>query len=90
MQNGWSYIRNSNDFINKINNLKNILSNSILLTTDVVGLYPSISHESGLNAIKETLENKARKSVRTSDILKMLEFVLRWLAWLIQNCFFMD
>ena len=83
MQNGWSYIRDSNDIINKIKNLKNILSYSILLTADVAGLYPSISHESGLNAIKETLENRARKSVRTSDILKMLESVLRWLAWLI-------
>ena len=77
MQNGWSYIRDSNDFINKIKNLKNIPSNSILVTADVVGLYPSIPHESGLNAIKEALENRARKSVPTSDILKMLKFVLK-------------
>ena len=75
MQNGWSYIRDSNGFINKIKNLKNIPSNSILVTPDVVGLYPSIPHESGLNAIKEALENRAKKSVPTSDILKMLEFV---------------
>ena len=77
MQNGWSYIRDSNDFINKIKNLKNIPSNSILVTADVVGLYPSTPHESGLNAIKEALENRARKSVPVSDILKMLEFVLK-------------
>ena len=38
MQNGWSYIRDSNDLINKINNLKNIPSNSILVIADVVGL----------------------------------------------------
>ena len=77
MQNGWSYIKDSNDFINKIKNLKNIPSNSILVTADVVGLYPSTPHESGLNAIKEALENRARKSVPVSDILKMLEFVLK-------------
>ena len=77
MQNGWSYIRDSNDFINKIKNFKNIPSNSILVIADVVGLYPSISHESGLNAIKEAFENRARKSVPTSGILKVLEFVLK-------------
>ena len=38
MQNGWSYIRDSNDLINKIKNLKNIPSNSILVIADVVGL----------------------------------------------------
>ena len=75
MHNGWSYIRDSNDFINKIKNLKNIPSNSILVTADVVSLCSSIPHESGLNAIKETLENRARKSAPTSDILKILEFV---------------
>ena len=77
MQNGWSFIRDSNDFINKIKNVKNIPSNSILVTADVVDLYPSIPHESGLSAIKEALENRARKSVPTNDILKMLEFVLK-------------
>ena len=76
MQNGWSYIRDSNDFNNKIKNLENIRSNSILVTADIVGLYPSIPHESGLKAIKEVLENRARKSVPTSDKHKMLEFVL--------------
>ena len=76
MQNGWSYIRDSNDFNSKIKNLENIRSNSILVTADIVGLYLSIPHESGLKAIKEVLENRARKSVPTSDKHKMLEFVL--------------
>ena len=76
MQNGWSHIRDPTDFINKIKNLKNISSKSILATADV-GVDPSISHESGLNAIKEALENRKYKSVLTSDILKMLEFLLK-------------
>ena len=57
--------------------MKNIPSNSILVTAEVVGLYPSIPLESGLNATKEALENRERKSIPTSDILKMLEFVLK-------------
>ena len=77
MQNGCSYIRDSNDFISKIKNLTNVPSNSTLVTADAVGLYPSNPDESGLNAIKEALENRTRKSVPTSEILKMLEFVLQ-------------
>ena len=45
MQNGWSYMKNSDDFIMKIKHLKNIPDNAILMTADVVGLYPSIPHE---------------------------------------------
>ena len=69
MQNEWSYVRDSNVLINKIKNFKNIPSNSILVIADAVGLYPSIPHESGLNAITEALENEVRKSVLTSNAL---------------------
>ena len=57
MQNSCSYISDSNAFINKIKCLKNIPSNSILVTADVIVLYPSIPHKSGLNAINEALGN---------------------------------
>ena len=77
MQYGWSYIRDSNDFINKFKNLKNIPSNSILAAADVVGVDHRIPHELSLNAIKEALENREKKSVPTSYILKMLEFLLK-------------
>ena len=77
MQNESSYIRDSNDFISKTKNLKNIPSNLTLVTANVVSLYPSIPRESGLNANKEELENRERKSAPTSDIFKMLEFVLK-------------
>ena len=36
MQNGWSYIKGSNDFINKIKHLKNIADNALLATADAV------------------------------------------------------
>ena len=72
MQNEWSYIRDSIDFINKINILEYKLSNSMLVRAGVIGLYPSIFFESGLSANKEALENTAMKSFPTRDILKML------------------
>ena len=45
MQRGKSYIKDSGDFINKIKSLQNIPEGAILITVDVVGLYPSIPHE---------------------------------------------
>ena len=58
MQDGWSYTRDTNDFINTIKNLKKTQpGNSILVKADFVGLCPNIPHESSLNAIKEALEN---------------------------------
>ena len=56
MQKGWSYIKDSGDFIKKINNLDLIPENAILVTADVVGLYPSIPHEVGLRALREALK----------------------------------
>ena len=38
---GMSYIKDSNDFIHKIKELKDIPSNALLVTVDVVGLYHS-------------------------------------------------
>ena len=41
MQNGASYIKDSNDFKSKIKNI-DIPNDALLLTADVVGLYPNI------------------------------------------------
>ena len=53
MQKGWSYITDSGDFINKTKILSTIPDNAILITADVVGLYPSITHEAGLRGLRE-------------------------------------
>ena len=50
MREGMSYIKDSNDFMHKIWDLKDIPNNALLVTADVVGLYRSISHEAGLQA----------------------------------------
>ena len=48
----------------------------MLVTAYVVGLYPSISHSAGLNSLKKVLEGEVNKLIRTSELLKMTEFVL--------------
>ena len=77
MQNGWSYIKDSSNFIKKTKHLKNIPDNAILVTADVVGLHPSILHEERLRALKEVLDRREEKKISTGDLVKMVEFVLK-------------
>ena len=51
MQSGWSYIKDSGDFLKKIKNVGNIPENAILVTADVVGLYPNIPHSAALKLL---------------------------------------
>ena len=71
MQKVWSYIKDSGDFINKTKNLSTIPDNAILVTADVMGLYPSIPHEAGLGVFREALD-KQDKNVPPQKI---------WLRW---------
>ena len=53
-----------------------IPDNAILVTEDVVGLYPSIPHQAGLIALKEALDKSLSKKIPTDDLIRMAEFVL--------------
>ena len=50
--------------------------NAILVTADVVGLYPSIPHQADINTLKEALDKRPLKKIPTNDLIKMAEFVL--------------
>ena len=67
MQDSRSYICDSGDFINKIKNNGTILKDPILVTADVVGLYPSSPHDSGLKALEKSLNNCTNQKVSTED-----------------------
>ena len=58
MQKSWSYIKDSGDFIRKIKNLTDISEGAILVTADVVSLYPSIPNQAGLEALKKRLDER--------------------------------
>ena len=53
-----------------------IPQDSILVTADVVGLYPCIPHNPGLNALKDTLDCRQKKKIPTDMLVKMAEFIL--------------
>ena len=76
MRDGNSYIRDSSHFLEKIKSIRSIPDNAMLVTADVVGLYPSIPHSSGLNSLRKALEKRLNKQIPTNDLVKMAKFVL--------------
>ena len=77
LQRGWSYIKDSGGFIRKTRNLGSIHENSILVTANVVGLYPSIPNEAGLSALKEVRNNREQHAIPASKLMRMADFVLK-------------
>ena len=77
MQNGWSYLRDSGDFIDKIKRIEKITEGPFLVTVDVVGLYPSIPHKEGIVAIKQKLEEQSSIKIPTNEMFNLAEFVLK-------------
>ena len=50
---------------------------NILVTGDVVDLYPSVPHQAGLEALREAVDKRKTRKVPTSKLVKMAEFVLK-------------
>ena len=68
-----SYVKDSTDFMRKINSMEKILDNSILVTMDVRSLYTNIPNKEGIEAVETTLK---RKSIGTRVISTFLRLVL--------------
>ena len=78
-----SYIKDTNDFLHKLGRIGELPEGAILCTIDVVGLYPHIPHNEGLEALKEalsTLDGRVDSEQRgslTEDVLSFAELVLK-------------
>ena len=72
-----SFIKDTNDFLRKLRDLPPLPDDCIMCTVDVVGLYPNIPHDGGLEALKVALDNRQDKSVSTETLLDLAECVLK-------------
>ena len=64
-------------FFKNIKNIGKIPEGAILVTADVVGLYPSIPDGAGLEALRKRLNEKETPGVPTEELIKMADFVLK-------------
>ena len=62
--------------MNKVKNI-DIPNNALLVTADVVGLYPGIPHKAGLKALRNALENRNYQKIPTENFIEMAEFLLK-------------
>ena len=71
-----SYVKDTNYFLSRLSKLGKIPEGALLCTVDVVGLYPSIPHWEGLEAIREALDRRENPGVATDTLVGLASLVL--------------
>ena len=77
MKQGESYIKDNGDFLEKLKRVEGIPKGTILVTADVVRLYPSIPHDGCLEILRKQYDKFKDKMVPIEDIIKMADFVVK-------------
>ena len=72
-----SFIKDTSDFLKKLNELRDLPDDFILCTIDVVGFYPNIPHKEGLEAIRKTLDKREDQTISTGSLILLAECVLK-------------
>ena len=72
IQEGASYIKNTTDFQDKIKGLR-VSEDVLLVTADVVGLYPNIPYKAGSKSFKEVLDRRRQKNIVKIATLILIE-----------------
>ena len=72
-----SHIKDTSDFLNKLLNLRNLPSNTLLVTLDVSSLYTNIPHNDGINACRFFLHrSRNNRNIPTETLCDLIRMVL--------------
>ena len=66
-------MKDTNDFLQKLTSMETFPEGAILVSLDVVGLYPHILHAEGLEAIRLALNERENQETPTSLIVDLAE-----------------
>ena len=72
-----SYIRDTKDFLRKLNSIKELPTDTILVTLDVSALYTNIDQDEGAEACFKRLENRVNKSFPSEILKRLIGLVLK-------------
>ena len=72
-----SYMKDTNDFLRKLQKLPKLPDDAILCTIDVVRLYPDILNDESLLCLKKALDKRRNKTVPTESLIELAEIVLK-------------
>ena len=67
MRSAKSYIRDTSDFLKRLKELGGVAQNALLVPADIVGLYPNITHQDGLDTLSLKLDQRDDKIISTED-----------------------
>ena len=70
-------LEDTRDFVNRIQNLSGLPESSILVSFDIIGLYPHILHEEGTETMAEYLETREDKTVSTKNLRNLESIALK-------------
>ena len=76
MKSGKSFLKDTNHFLQKLSKLGALPKDAILVTADVVGLYPNIPLDIGLKYLNERLNERQNNRTPTNILVEMACFVL--------------
>ena len=71
-----SYVKDTQDFHKKLQKVKDIPQESLLVTLDVKSLYTNIANNEGIKAVKESYEKYKEKTISTKVIITFLSLIL--------------
>ena len=72
-----SFVKDTNDFLNKLLTIGNFSANSLLVTLDVSSLYyTNIPHNEGINACERFLRTSSHKTIPTSTLCDVIRMIL--------------
>ena len=71
-----SYVKDTQDFLKKLEKVKDIHQESLLVTLGVKSLYTNIPNKEGIKAVKESYEKYKEKTVSTKVIITFLSLIL--------------
>ena len=71
-----SYVKDTQDFLKKLEKVKDIPLESLLVTLDVKSLYTNVPNNEGIKAVKESYEKYKEKTVSTKVIITFLSLIL--------------
>ncbi|XP_041417139.1 uncharacterized protein LOC108704076 isoform X2 [Xenopus laevis] len=83
-----SYVRDTTDFINKINTIHCTNDNILLCTMDVASLYTSIPHDLGIDTVKRNIQELQLPTGVDSMLLQFLEWVLKKNYFVFENKYY--
>ena len=71
-----SHVKDTQDFLKKLEKVKDIPQESLLVTLDVKSLYTNIPNNEGIKAVKESYEKYKEKTVSAKVIITFLSLIL--------------